>query len=323
MFLNRVKRFLRPEFYHGWKKKSNFFEIWYFKMVNKTENHSYVFLVGVTMDAKGEKNAFLQVLDGQNKITQYHQFPFEAFHPEKNSASFTLGENSFSLNSIELNLPTIKGKINFITPRIYPSKWYAPSIMGPYSFVPKMECYHHIVSLHHGLQGSLELDGKMIDFTNGRGFFEKDWGLNLPSSYVAMHSNHFTNPDASIKISLAKVPWKKGSFIGFIVAFWLDGQLYRFANYNFSRIKKFEINYKNVSLVIVSKKYKLELLVQRDTGAELVGPVAGIMEGKISESMTTRMDLKLTDRKTKKVIFHEMGDNADLEVCGDFREIQV
>ena len=49
--------------------------------------------------------------------------------------------------------------------------------MGPFAFVPFMECYHGIVSMDHIIQGELEIDGVNIDFSNGRGYLEKDLSL--------------------------------------------------------------------------------------------------------------------------------------------------
>ena len=41
-----------------------------------------------------------------------------------------------------LDLPNIKGKISFGDLFRWPSNLFSPGIMGPYSFVPFMECYH-------------------------------------------------------------------------------------------------------------------------------------------------------------------------------------
>jgi hypothetical protein len=63
--------------------------------------------------------------------------------------------------------------------------------MGWYSYVPFMECYHGLISIDHKLQGSLQINGQEIDFTEGKGYAEKDWGTSFPEGYVWMQSNHF------------------------------------------------------------------------------------------------------------------------------------
>lgn len=52
--------------------------------------------------------------------------------------------NSFSSEKMVLNLDHIQGEINFSGNIPWPKKWYSTGIMGPFSFVPKMECYHGI-----------------------------------------------------------------------------------------------------------------------------------------------------------------------------------
>lgn len=46
--------------------------------------------------------------------------------------------------------------------------------MGPFSFVPFMEYYHGILSMDHNIEGSLEHNGKIISFDQGKGYMEKD-----------------------------------------------------------------------------------------------------------------------------------------------------
>jgi hypothetical protein len=63
--------------------------------------------------------------------------------------------------------------------------------------------------------------------------------------------------------------------------------------------------------------------VQRHNSTELASPVAGFMDGRISESMTDLTEVSLSDKKTKKTIFHDTGRNSSLEVAGKVEEIQV
>jgi len=100
--------------------------------------------------------------------------------------------------------------------------------MGPYTFAPFMECNHGIVSMDHGISGSLVINGEEIDFTGGRGYIEKDWGHSFPSAYIWMQSNHFAANGISFKASVARIPWLTGNFTGFISGLMIDGRLYPF-----------------------------------------------------------------------------------------------
>lgn len=37
MFPNRLKTLQNPEMYQGWRKSKNYFEGWYFKLIDATE----------------------------------------------------------------------------------------------------------------------------------------------------------------------------------------------------------------------------------------------------------------------------------------------
>ncbi len=89
--------------------------------------------------------------------------------------------------------------------------------MGPYGWIPMMECNHGVVSLDHELTGILKVDGTPMDFTGGRGYAEKDWGKSFPAGYVWMQSNHFTADRTSFVGSIAIVPWLFSAFPGFII----------------------------------------------------------------------------------------------------------
>ena len=50
----------------------------------------------------------------------------------------------------------------------------SPGIMGPYSFIPFMECYHGILSMNHKILGSLKYNDENISFNGGKCYMEKD-----------------------------------------------------------------------------------------------------------------------------------------------------
>jgi hypothetical protein len=84
----------------------------------------------------------------------------------------------------------------------------------------------------------LKQGGESIDFNNGRGYIEKDWGQSFPEAYVWMQSNHFSSQGISIKASVASIPWIGKSFTGFITGVWVHNRLYRFTTYNQTRLIK-------------------------------------------------------------------------------------
>ena len=113
--------------------------------------------------------------------------------------------------------------------------------VGLVRVVPLMECYHGVLSFDHAIRGALAVDGERIDFTGGRGYIEKDWGKAFPRGYIWMQTNHFEQPGASLSASVALIPWVRTAFRGFIVGFWHDGTLYRFATYTGADVERLEL----------------------------------------------------------------------------------
>jgi hypothetical protein len=152
---------------------------------------------------------------------------------------------------------------------------------------------------------------------------EKDWGHSFPSAYIWMQSNHFSPKGVSLKASVAKIPWLSSSFVGFIAGLYFNGQLIQFTTYNKSRLLRSLVDDQNVEILLRNRKYQLELKIKRDDATELASPIQGFMDGRISESMTSHIHVKLTDRKKNVVIFEDDGRNLALEVAGNIPEILI
>ena len=318
LIVQKVRGICNPELYHGWGKKKRFFEGWYYKIVSKDEKSAFAFIPGIAMDENGNKQAFIQILDGKNSTSEYIKFPFESFKANSKKYIIEIDSNRFTTNSIDLDLPNIRGSLKFqnITP--WSNSFFSPGIMGPFSFVPFMECYHGIISMDHSITGELSIKGKKVDFTSGRGYIEKDWGHSFPIGYVWMQSNHFSESKISFKCSVAKIPFKIFSFNGFIAGLWIKNKLIEFTTYNFSKVKKCEINDKHVEITIENLNYVLKILVYRSKTASLAAPIQGFMDAKIDESMTSKIEVKLYNKKTTKIIFEDIGKNAGCEVAGNY-----
>lgn len=314
----RFKALWNPEQYHGWGRKKRFFEGWYYKVIDETTSSAYAFIPGIAMDKNGEKQAFIQVLDGKSLTATYHRFDAAEFKPQLNKHDLHIGKNRFSTNHISLDLPNIKGELHFEQISPWPSSWYSPGIMGPFSFIPKMECYHGILSMNHTIRGKLVIDNSPVDFTNGHGYTEKDWGHSFPEGYIWMQSNHFSQKGISVKASVAKIPWMGTSFIGFIAGVKLPDRIIQFTTYNFTRLKHCAIDEEKTEIILENRKHLLEISAYRDQSTELASPIGGFMDGRIEESMNARLEIKLTDKKQNQVLLEDIGTNAGLEIAGNY-----
>jgi tocopherol cyclase len=323
MKLQKIRSIFHPEQFQGWNQKRNYFEGWYFKVVSEDETNAFAIIPGIAIDKQGKRQSFIQVLDGKKLTAQYHKFEYGSFVPATNRFEVKIERNFFSEQKLILNLPQLKGELLFTGNIAWPNSWYSPGIMGPYSFLPFMECYHGIVSMDHSITGQLVVGGEILNFDRGRGYIEKDWGQSFPSAYVWLQTNHFSQPGISLKTSVAKIPYLGYSFVGFITGIWLGDRLIQFTTYNQSVLQKSVIDAEKVELVMQNKNYTLEILTRRVTSTALASPILGLMEGRIEESMNAQIEINLTDRKTGKTILNDVGRNAGLEVAGKIEEIII
>jgi len=323
MITNKLQALFNAEQYHGWGRTKKYFEGWYYKVLNAAEDKAFAFIPGISMDEKGAQQAFIQILDGKKRTAEYHKFQASEFKATGGKFEINISNNLFAKEKMMLDLPTAKGELRFINQVSWPNQWYSPNIMGPFSFVPFMECYHGILSMDHRIEGQVKIHDETIDFTGGRGYMEKDWGHSFPSAYIWMQSNHFSQSGISLKASVAKIPWMGTSFIGFIAGLWLQDHLIEFTTYNFTKLRKSIADKKKVKLVMENSKYRLEILAHRDVSTKLASPIGGFMDGRVEESMTSKLEIQLFDKKKKQEIFEDMGRNAGLEVAGKVEDIII
>ena len=221
---------MHPDWYHGHNKQPPFFEGWYFKLVDASEQHRYAVIPGIFLSHDRTKHhAFVQVLDGLTGASAYFTYPPEEFRAAENDFDVKIGLNHFWRDGIHLQLEgdalALKGDLTFEDAVPYPVTLTAPGIMGPFGWLTFMECYHGVVSLDHRIEGSLSLDEQAIDFSGGRGYIEKDWGESFPSAWIWSQSNHFEQPGTCLTASIAVIPFKVFKFPGTIVSLWHEQQI--------------------------------------------------------------------------------------------------
>jgi len=235
-----------------------------------------------------------------------------------------IGENQFDSSHLAVNINQaegqLSGEVSFGKLNPWPVTFFYPGVMGWFAWVPKMECYHGVLSFDHSLQGKLSLNGKEMDFSGGRGYIEKDWGKSFPAAWVWFQSNHFKGVSACITGSVAIIPWLGNSFKGFIVGFWLEGKLYRFTTYLNSKIESLEIFDDHVAWVLRNRRHRLSLKAWRAQGGLLLGPTPEDMGTRVMETLSASIDVRL-ETLQGDLIFEGTGEHAGLEVVGDLERL--
>jgi len=314
----------RPEKYHGQGKKGNFFEGWFYKIVDAARHYIFAIIPGIHLNQKkSESFAFIQILNGQNHQSAYHRFPMTEFKATKNHFELQIGANVFQTDSIKLNLnapeQVVQGQLHFENLAPWPVTLTSPGVMGWYAFVPFMECYHGVLSLDHRIKGTLSLNEQMIDFTGGRGYLEKDWGKSFPAAYVWIQSNHFDQPGISLMVSVAKIPWLSGWFRGFIIGFYYQRKLYRFTTYNGAQLNAVNITDSHVHVETSNRAYRLVIQAIRSSGGLLHAPYDNQMLRRVSESLGSQVSVRFYQRNLNEecLVFSGEGVLAGLEVQGE------
>jgi tocopherol cyclase len=309
-----------PERYHGHRRRAPFFEGWYYKLVDATRTARFAVIPGIFLsDDPDRHHAFVQVLDGSTGEATYHRYPAESFRAARGSLRVKVGPNTFSDRGIRLAIDdeqrTMIGEVRFGELQPWPVSVTSLGIMGPYGYIPRMECNHGVVSLDHGLDGHLDVDGTGIDLAGGRGYIEKDWGAAFPAGYVWMQSNHFGQPGTSFVASIAIIPWLRSAFPGFIIGLWHEGRLHRFATYTGARTTHLHLDDDEVRWTVRRRDRELQIRARRAQGGLLYGPTREDMSDRVGETMRSSVQVRLTEGD--RLVFQGTGECAGLELHGD------
>jgi len=323
-----MRRIWKPEMPQVKFGKAHHFEGWYYKMVDSAEQNALALIPGVSFGAnRDDSHTFVQVLDGRNARSHYYKFAVDEFSSSSKDFEIAIGSNKFALEGIVISVEddggSVQGELSFGNPIPWPVRRLSPGAMGPFRFIPRMQCLHGILSFDHEVQGSLTIDGREIDFSNGRGYIEKDWGREFPSSWIWMQSNHFDEKRVSFTASIASIPFARGSFTGLLAGLLFNGEIYRFTTYTRAKLSTPEVSDDRVAFTIKSSRHLIEVDAERAHGASLRSPVGGLMTGRILESLDSSIHLRFYDLKktTKELLFEGVGRNAGLEVVGDLEEL--
>jgi tocopherol cyclase len=323
-----LRRIWNPAEYQGGRVSRRYFEGWYFKHVENGDGRVVAVIPGISYSADGaSKHSFVQVVPSTGDA-HYFAYPADAFVSDPRSPfSIRVGPNAFSSKGMTLALDDgtheVHGEVQFGSWSPWPVTPLSPGIMGWYRFVPRMETYHGLLSMDHALSGSVVVDGERFSFDDGRGYVEKDWGRSFPSSWIWAQSNSFDRPATSVSVSVAKIPWMTGHFIGNIAGLLLDGALHRFATYTGAKLTCIETGSNEAHLTIADKREEIEVHVTGCRALILKAPVLGAMEGRDAESLGGTIDVTLRALRGERagVVFRGVGRQAGIEVMNDKDEL--
>lgn len=213
----------------------------------------------------------------------HRQFPYSDYKKDKQSVR--IDENRFGKDGITLNIQApelcASGSMRFGS---FVSIQY--DIMGPFKYVPFMQCRHSVFSMHHLVNGRIEINGTPFVFQDEIGYIEGDRGYSFPMEYVWTQCSI---PTGSLMISIADIPFGPLRFTDVIGVVLLNGKEYRIATYLGAKVVKITWD----EIIIRQESYAFITKPQSFSGHPLCAPVSGAMKRTIHEHPSCKVYYRL------------------------------
>ena len=201
-------------------RKHSYFCGWYYRCQSNKQTLAIIPSVHKTKDS-----AFCTI----QVITDTHafhvQFPYDDLGEDDDQVR--IRNNRFGKSGFSLDIHTpefhVAGSVHFgaFTPIKY-------DIMGPFQYIPFMQCRHSVYSMHHRVDGEIQVNGVPYVFENAVGYVEGDRGCSFPKEYAWTQCSF---PDGALMLSVADIPLGRFRFTGVIGVVLLHGKEYHLATY--------------------------------------------------------------------------------------------
>lgn len=230
-------------------------------------------------------------------------FPYEHFNRQKGELEISIENNYFSSHSIKLfiNTPFIHAVGSLSFGNLSPIRY---DIMGPFRYIPFMECRHSVFSMKHTVNGILDINDTSYHFNNNLGYIEGDRGYSFPKEYIWTQCI-FEN--GSLMLSVADIPFGLFHFTGIIGVIHLNGKEYRLATYLGAKAVKIEKG----EIIICQGDMILSVKLIEKHSHPLLAPVSGAMKRTIHESTSCRVSYSF-HKKSHTILDFETS-NASFE----------
>lgn len=108
-----IGKIWRQETFQGNKQKRNYFEGWYFKLIDKSRKTILAIIPGISIgESRLDAHAFIQIIDAVTGKTEYYRFAFDEFKADKDKFNIQIGCNHFSDKGIDINLSNQNSRIS-------------------------------------------------------------------------------------------------------------------------------------------------------------------------------------------------------------------
>lgn len=219
------------------------------------------------------------------------------------SFSKGLGSSTFSDGGFRLDLHEngVAAEGTVIFGALSPIRY---DIMGPFRFVPLMQCRHSVISMRHRVDGEIRINGCRYVFDHALGYIEGDRGRSFPKEY-AWTQAFFDG--GSLMLSAADIPILGSHFTGVIGVIMHGGKEFRLATYLGAKAVKTE----DGEVCVQQGNYTFSAKLIEKKPHPLSAPVDGSMVRTIRESAECHAAYRL--EKNGKTLFSFETDKASFE----------
>lgn len=253
---------------------------WYYRCQSSDQTLAIIPSVHKTKDS-----AFCTI----QMITDTHafhaQFPYDDF--KKDGDRIRIGSNRFEESGVSLDIHVpgfyAQGTVRFgaFTPIKY-------DIMGPFQYIPFMQCQHSVYSMRHRVDGDIQVNDVPYVFQNAVGYVEGDRGHSFPKEYAWTQCSF---PDGALMLSVADIPLGRFHFTGVIGIVLLRGREYRIATYLGAKAVKI----KDGEIIVKQGRFCLTVKQLSLPGHPLQAPVGGAMTRTIHEHPSCKVYYRFED----------------------------
>ncbi len=273
-----------------------YFKGWYFKCSTKDKTIAFI---PAFHYSNNKKSASLQIITDDKAIN----IPFEKLEYREKPLYVKIGDCVFSHEGIILDFQSeelkLAGELCF--EQTSPIRY---DIMGPFKYVPFMQCRHSVYSMSHKISGQITVNDEIYIFENGIGYIEGDCGRSFPKKYIWTQCCF---DDNSLMLSVADIPFLGIHFTGIIGVVLLDGKEYRIATYLGARIKQVDKN----TVTVKQGNFELTARLLKKNAQPLASPTNGNMCRTIRESASCQAYYRFSHKD--RVLCEFTSDKASFE----------
>lgn len=279
-----------------------YFEGWYFKL--QSAQGTLALIPAWHADAAGKKTASLQIVMEDRAYCL--DMPWESFRVDSRELRITAGDSLFCMDGIRLLIDSkeveAQGSVSFgpLSPLRY-------DIMGPFQYLPFLECRHSVFSMAHTVSGRVTAGGREFVFENDLGYIEGDRGRSFPKRYMWTQCVWREDSLCSLMLSVADIPYLGMCFTGVICIVLFIGREYRLATYLGAKAHPAG----DGAMEIRQGGYTLTARKLIGSDVPLRAPILGGMTRLIREAPSCRVQYCFV--KDGEVLFDRIADNAGFE----------